>query len=189
MILDDKAFRDEAVKLTAYLMSISARTAPKSKGEDDIEIIYAYGEDKDKIADKMIELEKERKGFKRDGENLKNSSGVLLIGVNGGKTLGLNCGACGYDCKTFPKERKQGKDFVGPNCIFKILDLGIALGSAVKLASIINVDNRIMYRVGTAAKMLGMIKSDVVMGIPLSSTGKSPFFDRLETEKAKKKKK
>jgi len=188
-MLKEEELRNEAVKFSAYLMSVSARTAPKSKGEDDIEIIYVDGEEKDRIAEKMIELEKERKGFKRDGENLKAASALLLIGVNGGKTLGLNCGACGYDCNTFPKEREKGKDFVGPNCIFKILDLGIALGSAVKLASIINVDNRIMYRVGTAAKMLGVINSDVVMGIPLSSTGKSPFFDRLETEKAKKKKK
>lgn len=189
MILREEELRNEAIRLAAYLMSISARTAPKSKGEDDIEIVYADGEEKNRIAEKMIELDKERKGFKRDGENLKASSAVLLIGVNGGKTLGLNCGACGYDCNTFPKEREKGKDFTGPNCIFKILDLGIALGSAVKLASIINVDNRIMYRIGTAAKMLGVINSDVVMGIPLSSTGKSPFFDRLEIEKAKKKKK
>jgi len=187
MITRENDFRDEAVRLSAYLMSISARTAPKSKGEDDIEIIYVDGEDKEKIADKMIELDamdKQRKGFKRDGENIKNASGLLLIGVNGGKTLGLNCGGCGYDCNEFKEvERKQGKDFTGPNCVFKLLDLGIALGSAVKLASIINVDSRIMYRIGTVAKMAGIIESDVVMGIPLSSTGKNIFFDRDEKKK------
>jgi uncharacterized ferredoxin-like protein len=184
MIVREEEFRDEAVKLAAYLMSVSARTAPKSKGEDDIEIIYVDGEDKEKIADEMIEFGKKSgiRGFVRDGESVKKSSAVLLLGVNGGKPLKLNCGACGYaSCDEFVAvERKKGKDFVGPNCMFKLLDLGIAIGSAVKLASIINVDNRIMYRIGTIAKKLGVAKSDVVMGIPLASLGKNPFFDREE---------
>lgn len=189
MIMRENDFREEAVRLSAYLMSISARTAPKSKGEDDIEIIYVDRDDKDKIAEKMVELDatdKRRKGFQRDGENLKNASGLLLIGVNGEKALGLNCGGCGYDCSEFKEiERKPGKDFTGPNCVFKLIDLGIALGSAVKLGSIISVDSRIMYRIGTVARIMGIIKSDVVMGIPLSSTGKNIFFDRDEKKKEK----
>ncbi|AEA46375.1 ferredoxin domain-containing protein [Archaeoglobus veneficus] len=182
MIEREEDFRKEAVKVAAYLMSISARTAPKSKGEDDIEIIYVDGEDKDRIANAMIEHGNKSgiKGFIRDGESVKVASGILLIGVNGGKPLKLNCGACGYaSCEEFQAAgRRQGRDFAGPNCMFKLLDLGIAIGSAVKLASMINVDNRIMYRIGTIAKALGIAKADVVMGIPLSSTGKNPFFDR-----------
>ncbi|HDI12470.1 MAG TPA: hypothetical protein ENF63_02630, partial [Candidatus Bathyarchaeota archaeon] len=74
---------------------------------------------------------------------------------------------------------KLGQDFFGPNCIFKLLDLGIALGSAVKTASMLNIDNRIMYRVGVAAKRLGMLpEASVIMGIPLSAKGKSIYFDR-----------
>ncbi len=38
--------------------------------------------------------------------------------------------------------------------------------------------NRIMYRIGTVARQLGMIDADYVMGIPLSATGKSIYFDR-----------
>jgi uncharacterized ferredoxin-like protein len=57
--------------------------------------------------------------------------------------------------------------------------LGIALGSAVKTASYLNVDNRVMYRAGTAAKRLGYLAgSSVVMGIPISASGKSIYFDR-----------
>jgi uncharacterized ferredoxin-like protein len=60
-----------------------------------------------------------------------------------------------------------------------MLDLGIALSSAVKTAGDLNVDNRIMYRAGTAAKRLGYLsKSNVVMGIPISASGKSIYFDR-----------
>ncbi len=182
MILREEALRNEAVKTAAYLMSISARTAPKSKGEDDIEIVYVDGEDKERIADEMIAFGKKSgiKGFIRDGESVKEASALLLLGVVGEKPLKLNCGACGYaSCDEFASAgRRQGKDFAGPNCAFKLLDLGIAIGSAVKLASVINVDNRVMYRIGTMARKLGVIKSDVAMGIPLSCTGKNPFFDR-----------
>ncbi len=188
MILREEEFRKEAIKLSAYLMSISARTAPKSKGEDDVEIVYVDGEEKEKLAEEMIRIGKEKDiyGFVRDGESLRKSEAVLLIGVSG-KPVNLNCGACGMSCEELEKERKEGKDYFGPNCAFKLIDLGIAIGSAVKLASIINVDNRIMYRIGTIARKLGYAKSDVVMGIPLASLGKNPFFDREQKKEQKKK--
>ncbi len=180
MIEKEEDFRHEAVRISALLMAISARTAPKSKGIDDLEIIYISGEDKDRIADKMIELAKDKgEGWKRDGESVKKAEGILVVGVKGDKPLGLNCSACGFkDCKEFESASKFRGDYEGPNCVFKILDLGIALGSAVKLASVMNVDNRIMYRIGVVAKMLKMIDSTVVLGVPLACTGKNPFFDR-----------
>jgi uncharacterized ferredoxin-like protein len=98
----------------------------------------------------------------------------------------MNCGACGYqNCEAFEKARKEeGQDFMGPTCIFKALDLGIALGSAVKTASFLNVDNRIMYRIGTAARRLQMLPNvNVVMGIPLSASGKNIYFDRPQKTK------
>ena len=52
---------------------------------------------------------------------------------------------------------------MGPTCIFKALDLGIALGSAVKTASLLNVDNRIMYRIGTAARRLNLLPEATVI--------------------------
>jgi len=52
------------------------------------------------------------------------------------------------------------------------------MGSAVKIASTLNTDNRIMYSAGVAAKALGVIDADVIVGIPLSAEGKNIFFDR-----------
>jgi uncharacterized ferredoxin-like protein len=145
--------------------------------------LIVYGEEKDVIANKMEEIAEERKieGFKRDAKNVRDSNAVILIGVRGSKSVGLNCGACGYEnCKRFEEaEKKLGEDFVGATCLFKALDLGIALGSAVKTASLLNVDNRIMYRVGTAALKLKMLpEATVIMGIPISAKGKSIYFDR-----------
>ncbi|MEM3430250.1 MAG: DUF2148 domain-containing protein [Candidatus Bathyarchaeia archaeon] len=167
----------------ARLMMVSARTAPKSGGRDDVETILVYGEDKDRIADEMEKMGRERdsKGFLRDGKNVRDSAAVVLIGVEGTKSFGLNCGGCGFKtCDEFEKVSKEkGLDFKGPNCIFKSLDMGIALGSAAKTAMDHNADNRIMYRIGTAAMRLGFTKkSSMVMGIPISAKGKSIYFDR-----------
>jgi uncharacterized ferredoxin-like protein len=74
--------------------------------------------------------------------------------------------------------KREGEDFTGPVCLFQAVDLGIALGSAAKMAAELNIDNRIMYSVGAAAKKLGLLDSDVIIGIPLAAKGKSPYFDR-----------
>jgi len=180
---EETEFEEEAILTAAKLMLISARTAPKTGGKDDIYTKLITGKQKDRIAAKMESIGRKRRipQFKRDAQNLGNSRALVLIGVAGTKSLGVNCGACGYaNCAEFEKAQKQtGNDFTGPNCIFKLLDLGIALSSAVKTASTMNVDNRIMYRVGTVAKMLKLIpEATVIMGIPLSATGKSIYFDR-----------
>lgn len=185
--VDTQALEREAVLEAAKLMLVSARTAPKSGGVDDVLTLVVSGKSKDAIAKQMELIGEDRrvdgklKGFRRDAKNVRDSEAVILIGVRGSKSFGLDCGACGYKtCKEFQAIKpSRGNDFVGPTCLFKALDLGIALGSAVKTASILNVDNRIMYRVGTAASRLGMLpEATVIMGIPVSARGKSVFFDR-----------
>jgi uncharacterized ferredoxin-like protein len=173
----------EAILEVAKLMLASARTAPKTAGIDDILTLIVYGEEKDAIAQKMNEIAEQRKidGFKRDAKNVRDSEAIVLIGVRGSKSIGINCGACGYkDCKEFEEAQKRaGQDFTGPICLFKALDLGIALGSAVKMAGLLNIDNRIMYRIGTAALKLNLMpEATVAMGIPLSAKGKNIYFDR-----------
>ena len=174
----------EAVLMVAKLMMVAARTAPKSAGIDDILTLIVYGKKKDEIADKMEAIGERRKteAFRRDAKNVRDSQAVVLIGVRGSKSfLGLNCGACGFkNCNGFDSRKKtSGRDFFGPNCLFKALDLGIALGSAAKIAGELNVDNRIMYRIGAAAAGLDLLSdATVVMGIPVSARGKSIYFDR-----------
>lgn len=182
-IITSKEGEAQGLLRSVGLMMISCRTAPKSGGVDDVETIVITGEEKDKMAAEMEKIADERKneGFKRDADNVNRSEAVLLVGVNGRKSYGQPCGACGYStCQEFDAAAQvSGLDFEGPTCVFKALDLGIALGSAVKTASDLNVDNRIMYRAGTAAKRLGYLsRSNVVIGIPISAFGKSIYFDR-----------
>lgn len=174
----------EALLEAARLMQVAARTAPKAHGIDGIHTLIVYGEEKDIIARKMEEIAEERNIdlFKRDARSVRDSDAILLIGIKGDKSLGANCGACGYkSCKEFDEaKREAGQDFIGPTCIFRAVNFGIAIGSAVKMASMLNVDNRVMYRVGAAAMKLGLIpEATIILGIPLSARSKNIYFDRI----------
>jgi uncharacterized ferredoxin-like protein len=184
----DREIESGAVFEVARLMAVSARTAPKGRGIDNISTAIVTGKEKDELANAMERrVEKKRHPlpfFKRDAESVRKSQAVLLVGVKGTMPKRpedpINCGACGHQtCGEFIKaEKKRGEDFTGPICIFEALDLGIALGSAARTASEMNVDNRIMYTVGSAARDLKLLDADVIIGIPLSVSGKSPYFDR-----------
>jgi uncharacterized ferredoxin-like protein len=186
-ILISGKIEKDAVEMGASMMALSARTAPKTRGVDSVKTLILTGEDLEKLAVAMEKKFKEKStelpGFKRDADNVRGSSVILLIGVSRDPKrveLPLNCGACGYkSCKELMAAgRRKGEDFTGPVCIFQAIDLGIALGSAVKLAGELNIDNRIMYTIGAAAKKLNLLDSDLIIGIPLSVTGKNPYFDR-----------
>lgn len=171
----------KGVEIVAQLMALSATTAPKSKGENFVRIKILKGGDLKKLAEEMVSFgEKMNKtDFDRDGQSVKNSEAVVLIGLKKAEPLGLNCGACGFsNCAEIKKCKSVEVEFKGPMCAFRLLDMGIALGSAVKTASLLNVDNRIMYRIGAVARHMKWVDWDYVMGIPLSVTGKSIYFDR-----------
>jgi len=170
----------DSVRTVGGLMELAARTAPKAMGRDFVEAAVLTDEERVAIGNELIKIGKEREnpGFERDGKNVLDADALVLIGLLPHKGTGLNCGACGYPtCEEFNKHSYLG-EFQGPNCAIRLLDLGIALGSAAKVASDMNVDNRIMYRVGAAAKRLGIGKANIAHGIPLSATGKNIFFDR-----------
>ncbi|MDD1698009.1 MAG: DUF2148 domain-containing protein [Methanoregula sp.] len=180
----------EAVKTVAGLMALSARTAPKAVGLDAIKIEILTGKAQEKLANQMIKLGKvvNMDFFRINGEQVKVSDATLLIGVEGHIPLGISCGGCGHaTCAEMVKAVKAGKNkkalYPGPNCVLKISDLGIAVGSAVKTASIHNVDNRIMFSAGVVALRLGMLKGcSVAYGIPLKASGKNIFWDMKFSE-------
>jgi len=169
----------KGLEIAAELMALSAATAPKSKGESFVVTKIIEGTAIKDLADSMDRFgEKTKKAhFDRDAKSVRGSEVVVLIGIRDATPISLDCGACGHEqCALL--EKKEGPEFAGPHCAFRLLDMGIALGSAVKTASMLNVDNRIMYRIGTVARNMGIVDWDFVMGIPLSATGKNIHFDR-----------
>jgi uncharacterized ferredoxin-like protein len=170
----------DAVFIVGQLMELAARTAPKAMGKDFIETVLLNDEQRTRLGQDMVEYGKKMNipGYERDGNNVLNADAVVLIGLLPHLGVGLDCGACGMPgCAEF-NLLSVSKDFQGPNCALRLLDLGIALGSAAKVASDMNVDNRIMYRIGVSAIRLGLSQSNICHGIPLSASGKNIFFDR-----------
>ncbi|MEM2866113.1 MAG: DUF2148 domain-containing protein [Candidatus Hadarchaeales archaeon] len=168
----------EGLLEAARLMALSARTAPKARGRDHLRIRLLEGEEKERLAVKMEEMAGQYEFFRRDARNVREAGAVLLVGL-AGEPLDLNCGACGRNCEEMRREgKKEGRGCAGPTCVVDALNLGIALGSAAKTASLLNVDNRMMFSAGVAARKAGLMQADVVIALPLSASGKSPFFDR-----------
>ena len=185
---DATSAQREAAKMVASLMAAAARTAPKTRGLDSLQTLILDGEDLETLAVAMEAKAHDKPTkvsiFLRDAKNVRTSAAVLLLGVTGepkNPKSPLNCGACGSaTCQEFIDTGKgEGEDFRGPLCVYQLLDLGIALGSAAKLAGELCIDSRIMYSIGAAARTAGYLADcDVVIGLPLSVSGKSPYFDR-----------
>ncbi|MGI6493079.1 MAG: ferredoxin domain-containing protein [Pelotomaculum sp.] len=170
---------ENILQMVAGLMELSARTAPKTAGQDYVVSKVISGADLLSLAEAMERYGQEqgRTNYDRDANNIRNSGAVLLLGLEEAKPAGLNCGACGKN-KCGELIAREGTEFKGPLCAWRLIDLGIALGSAAKTASILNADNRMMYRVGVVARKMGMMKGDLIVGIPLAATGKNIYFDR-----------
>jgi len=180
MILNPES---ETLETLAKSILLAARTAPKTKGVDDIVTAFVEKDDIEVLALTMEKLADEKgEGFdflKRDAENLRNAGVAILIGVKTSGAAGLDCRACGFEtCVEMLNQQKLEAEFKGPNCMFKHADLGIAVGAAVAKAKDFCIDNRVMYTIGAASRVSGLLDADVVFGIPLSVTGKNIFFDR-----------
>lgn len=176
MMIHEKEAEEGRVVEVAKAMCVAARTAPKAKGVDKIHTAILTGEEKDQLADEMDRIAEELGFgfFHRDANNLRVSQAVVLIGEeNAVRGLNAGCNFCGMgECKSCME--------AGARCAYTGIDLGIAVGSAVSIATDARVDNRIMFSIGRAALEMHLLGEDVcqIMGIPLSASGKSPFFDR-----------
>ncbi len=176
----------EITEMVAGLMAAAARTAPKAGGKDFLEIVVvSREEDLGRIAEAMREYAPESSNeayWLRDAANIENSQALILVGLKAPVTAGYDCGGCGWPtCAEFAKNRKleeKEMGYSGPHCVMRMMDIGVALSSAAKAASLLNVDNRVQQRVGAAARALGFIRAEVVMGIPAGVSGKSIYFDR-----------
>jgi len=157
------------------VMAAAARTAPKTRGIDNIRVLAIEDEPtKQQVIAKMREIARAeaRPSLERDATNIAASPAVLVIGV-ASNPAGLNCGFCGQTtCEALAAAHGV--------CAFNAIDLGIAACSAAGIASQCHVDNRVMFSIGRACLDLRWFDGTVkqALSIPLSVTGKNPFFDR-----------
>lgn len=172
MIENERNSRHEQVLNVARQMMIAARTAPKGKGVDIIEVALVTGEDLQLLSKTMEQIaeETEMKFFHRDAHNIQQADCVVIIGTHD-HAQGLNCEYCGFPSCTARTS--------GVPCAINSVDVGIAIGSACALAADMRVDTRVMFSAGLAAQRLNFLEGcRNVFAIPVSASSKNPFFDR-----------
>ncbi len=157
-------------------MILSAKTAPKGRGNDNLYYYICKRDTIEQIAERMksISHQHDINFFERDANTILSTSMIVILGCRI-SSLGLKqCGFCGFD------NCSNKNNYSEVPCTFNSIDLGIAIGSAVSTALSFNVDNRVMFSVGRAAIDLGILDKEVkvAFGIPLSISSKNIFFDR-----------
>ncbi len=166
----------DSVRHVAKLCAVAAMTAPKSGGQLFLKggtpfIETVIVEDQitlKKLADWLrARGEKQRAAiWFRDADPAEKLDLVLFIDLAGWYPPQYDCGACGYGtCAEFLEARLKHKsatsadwEFNGPVWQLRAVDLGIAVGSAAKTASLNNVDTRCQTRIAAAARHLGSSK-------------------------------
>ena len=110
IIINEQDVRYDSLRIIGQKMMVAARTAPKGKGIDNIEIALVEKDSIKVISDKLKELgeEYDMAGFKRDAENILLADVMLLLGTRK-KSLGLKkCGMCGFEnCGEKDKHRRR----------------------------------------------------------------------------------
>ena len=193
--LNYESIRGDTVLQVAKLMAAAAITAPKSGGQlfiagkpNFMETVIVDDEaTKRELAEWIRARGKERREaiWFRDAEVAEAVDAILFVGIWEWYPPNYDCGACGYaTCAEFLHETAQLRrasaelEFGGPTCNLRDIDLGIAVGSAAKTASIHSIDCRCQTRVAVAARKLGIIKADVAVALSISMTPKAIGFDR-----------
>lgn len=186
--------RNDIVRNVGQLCAAAAVTAPKSGGQlflrgKPLFIETVLVDDRatlKRLADWMRARGKERRQeiWFRDAAMAERIDGVLFIGLMNWYPPIYDCGACGYaTCAEFMEATKKRREesetfeFAGPQCNLRNIDLGIAIGSAAKAASLNNVDTRCQTRIAVAARKLGLIQAEVAVALSMSVTHKNVGFD------------
>src|SRR3989442_3895249 len=151
--MDPKEMFTEVVENVAKMCAVSAMTAPKSGGQLFLKgskpfietTIVKDQETLHRLAEWLRARGTKLKNpiFFRDADTTEKVDLILFIGLEKWYPPMYDCGACGDGtCNEFlratPAHHTQESDdweFLGPICQLRCVDLGIAVGSAAKLAS------------------------------------------------------
>jgi uncharacterized ferredoxin-like protein len=200
--MDQQEIFMDALRSVARLCAAAAMTAPKSGGQLFLKGSKPFIETviiEDKVTLTRLAGWLRARGDKlrqaiwyRDADTAERLDLVLFIGLARWYPPQYDCGACGYPtCGDFssraPKYRldvagAEQWEFPGPICQIRCVDLGIAVGSAAKVASMNNIDTRCQTRIAAAARHLGLIEADLAVALSMSVSHKNIFFDKRMPE-------
>ena len=198
--MDQRELFMDALRNVAKLCAVAAMTAPKSGGQLFLKgtkpfIETVIIEDRATLGRLAEWLRARGQKLKdpiwfRDADTAEKLDLVLFIGLAKWYPPLYDCGACGYaTCAEFLRAAPGYKptgwedwEFPGPVCQLRCIDLGIAVGSAAKIASLNNVDARCQTRIASAARHLELIQADLAVALSMSVTHKNIFFDKKMPE-------
>jgi len=193
--------RVENTLLAAKLMLNSAFTAPFTGGTPTIEAELVHGEDElEEIAREMERLASLKRGeiweniFKYEAVMVRESDAVIFLGSYRAaqSPLDAECGLCGgvntcahvYERRRHKfgvidmTDRKSGTLINGPLCTNRVMDLGYAAGSALRMAVNLHIDSKCFMSTGLAGMNLDYCKNSFfVVGIPVAAFHKNPYVD------------
>jgi uncharacterized ferredoxin-like protein len=186
--------KGEVIRSVARLCAAAAVTAPKSGGQlflrgKPLLIETVFVDDRETLLGLprwMRQRGRERRQaiWLRDAALAERLDGVLFVGLKDWYPPIYDCGACGFaTCAEFTEATRQRRadsevfEFKGPQCNLRDIDLGIAVGSAAKAASLYSVDTRCQTRIAVAARKLGLIQAEVAVALSMTVTHKNPGFD------------
>ena len=121
MIQNEREIRHEYVLQAVRQMMTAARTAPKGKGIDIIEVAMVTDEDIKRLSEELVIMSGETglKFFLRDADNILQAEAIMIAGTRQ-QVQGLNCAHCGFPtCVEKPE---------AVPCAINSVDLGIAPG-------------------------------------------------------------
>ena len=105
MIQNEREIRHEYVLQAVRQMMTAARTAPKGKGIDIIEVAMVTDEDIKRLSEELVIMSGETglKFFLRDADNILQAEAIMIAGTRQ-QVQGLNCAHCGFPtCVEKPK--------------------------------------------------------------------------------------
>ena len=122
MIQNEREIRHEYVLQAVRQMMTAARTAPKGKGIDIIEVAMVTDEDIKRLSEELVIMSGETglKFFLRDADNILQAEAIMIAGTCQ-QVQGLNCAHCGFPTCVEKPETVP--------CAINSVDLGIAVGS------------------------------------------------------------
>lgn len=189
-----------ALRHVAKLCAVAAMTAPKSGGQLLLKgskpfietVILEDRETLSRLAGWLRARGNKLRGpiWFRDADTTEKLDLVLFVGLAKWYPPLYDCRACGYaTCAEFlraaPAHRTaeaEDREFPGPICQLRCVDLGITVGSAAKIASLNNIDTRCPTRIAAAARHLGVVQADLAVALSMSVRHKNIFFDKRMPE-------
>jgi len=163
--------KKKVTEIVLDLMTISADTSPKSSGNY-LETITLDEAEKEMLAEELYQLSDEfqEEAYSEEGDRVNSADELMILGLKDHPSLGVDCSACGFvDCDEFSKADQTENIFQGPNCSFRLVDLGMSIGYALNTADTHNLDYKVSIKGGQAAKNMGLSDSRFCLALLMNA--------------------